>query len=72
MAAERRKKGTHGGSRPGAGPKRKLEDAVLLNVRMARADVGRLRSVARQKGLTLSKYVRGVLLRSLAAQARRE
>ena len=70
--ATRRKKGTHGGARPGAGPKRKLEDAVLLNVRMARADVGRLRAVARQKGLDLSTHVRRVLLRSLAAQARWE
>ncbi len=70
--AIRRKKGTHGGTRPRSGPKRKLEDAVLLSVRMARADVERLRLVARQKGLNLSTHVRRVLLRSLAVQARRD
>ena len=63
-----RKKGTWGGARPGSGPKPKLEDAVLLNVRMPRADVERLRAVARQKGLDLSTHVRRVLTRSLAAQ----
>ena len=31
-------KGTWGGARPGAGPKRKLEDAVMPNARMPRAD----------------------------------
>ena len=61
-------KGQWGGRRPGAGPKRKLEDAILLNVRMPRADVERLRTVARQKGLDLSTHVRCVLTRSLAAQ----
>lgn len=70
--ATRRKKGTHGGARPGSGPKPKLEDAVLLNVRMARGDVEQLRVVAGEKGLDLSTHVRGVLLRSLAAQARRK
>ena len=62
-----RKKGQHGGARPGSGAKPKLEDAVLLSVRMARADVERLRSVAKQRGLDLSSHVRRVLLRSLAA-----
>ncbi len=67
----RRKKDGWGGRRPGAGAKPTLEDAVLLNLKMARADVERLRSVAAEKGLNLSSYVRGVLLRSLAAHERR-
>ncbi len=45
-----------------------LKDAILLNVRMQRADVERLRSVAKQKGVDLSTHVRRVLLRSLAAR----
>ncbi len=61
-------KGQWGGRRPGAGRKRKLEDAIMLAVRMPRADVERLRTVARQKGLDLSTHVRRVLTRSLAAQ----
>ena len=60
--------GTWGGRRPGAGRPSTLEDAILLNVRMPRADVERLRTVARQKGLDLSTHVRRVLTRSLAAQ----
>ncbi len=67
-----RKKGQHGGARPGSGPEPKLEDAVLLSVRMQRADVERLRSVARQKGVGLSTHVRAVLVRSLAARAGRQ
>ena len=61
---------TWGGARPGSGPKPKLDDAVLLNVRMQRADVDRLRTVARMKGLNLSTHVRRVLKRSLAAHSR--
>ncbi len=63
-----KRKGTWGGTRAGAGRKPVLEDAILLNVRMPRADVERLRTVARQKGLDLSTHVRRVLTRSLAAQ----
>ena len=43
---------------------------MLLNLRMARADVERLRAVAKTKDLDLSSYVRSVLLRSLAAHER--
>ena len=67
----RRKKGQHGGARPGSGPKPKFKDAVVLSVRMAKADVERLRTIARQKGLDLSTHVRRVLKRSLATRARR-
>ena len=71
MAKAKRRKGTWGGARPGSGRKPTLEDAVLLNLKMARADVERLRAVAQAKSMDLSSYVRGVLLRSLAAHERR-
>ncbi len=66
--APTRKKSKRGGRRPGAGRHPVLKDAILLNVRMQRADVERLRSVAKQKGVDLSTHVRRVLLRSLAAR----
>lgn len=68
---KRQRKGTWGGRRAGSGRPRTLKDAMLLNVRMPRADVERLRTVARQKGLDLSTHVRRVLMRSLAAQRAR-
>ena len=71
MSKIKQRKGRWGGARPGSGPKPKIEDAMLLNVRMARADVERLRAVAQAKGLDLSSHVRNVLLRSLAAHERR-
>ena len=70
MSKAKKRKGTRGGARPGSGPKPKIEDAVLLNLRMARADVERLRTVAETNGMDLSSHVRGVLLRSLRAHQR--
>ncbi len=62
----RRKKSGWGGTRPGAGAKPVLDDAVLFAVRIPRADLARLSAIARRQGVTVSAHVRGVLRRSLA------
>ena len=62
----RKKSSGWGGRRPGAGAKRVLDDAVLFAVRIPRADLARLRTIARRKGVSVSEHVRGVLQRSLA------
>ena len=62
----RRKSGGRGGARPGAGRKPFIDDAVPLNVMLARRDRDRLRAIAGRRGVTLSEHARDVLTRSLA------
>ena len=61
-----RRKETWGGARPGSGPKPRIKDAAPLTVRLPAADLSRLQSIARRKGVTVSAHVRRVLRRSLA------
>ena len=62
----RRTKGRRGGARPGAGRKPIIDDAVPVNVMLARRDRDRLRAIAGRRGVCLSEHVRDVLVRSLA------
>ncbi len=61
-----RRKGTWGGARPGTGPKPRIKDAAPLTVRLPAADLARLQSIARRRGVTVSAHVRSILHRSLA------
>ncbi len=63
---KRRTTGQRGGARTGAGRKPTITDAVPLNLMVARADLARLRAIARRRGVTVSEVVRRTLRRSLA------
>ncbi len=69
--AARRKKGTWGGWRPGAGRKPRLTDPVGFSLELERADVDSLQAIARRRGASVASLVREALAAYLKRRRRR-
>ena len=69
--AARRKKGTWGGWRPGAGRKPRLKDPVGFSLELERADVDSLQAIARRRGAPVASLVREALAAYLKRRRKR-
>jgi hypothetical protein len=59
--ASRKKKGTWGGARPGAGRKSEVEDPVGFSLDVERADLEAVQEIARARGVSAGRVVRDAL-----------
>ncbi len=56
-----KRKGKHGGARPGSGPKPIFSDRVLRSVSFERRDLERAQALADRRGVRISLVIRDAL-----------
>lgn len=69
--ARRKTKGTWGGWRPGAGPKRQVPDGVDRTVRFPRGEVEEIEALADDRGVSFASLVREAVAEYVTRRRRR-
>ncbi len=69
--AQRRRKSSHGGSRPGAGAKPVFRERILRSMSFERQDLEAAQALAHRRGVRLSLIVRDAIRQYLNRQRRK-